>query len=385
MTDKPKIALALPMGVPHLERVAYGIRQYAHQHCNWQFVASPETWAMSITSLEGWDGDGVIALVNTERELEIAKNLRSPVVNISGAIERTGLPRVRLDYKAAGGMAADHLLSRGFQRFAFYGMKSVWYSQQYGQGFIDQVKSHGGSCDVYESPSSIGAAQPWKHDAEGLERWLLGLAKPVGLMAAHDPRGAMVIEACGRIGLRVPQDVAVIGANDDTVTCDFCDPPLTSVARNGQKIGYETAALLDRLMKGAPPPAEDIVVAPRGVVERASTDVLAIDNEELARAVRFIHDNLHRPIGIEDICNNISMSRRWLEYEFKKTLRCTPHQYLSRVRVERAKKLLVGPERLKLKQVAIHCGFTSNKQMNIVFQRVSGTTPRQYRASKRKD
>jgi len=179
--------------------------------------------------------------------------------------------------------------------------------------------------------------------------------------------------------LRVPQDIAVIGFNNDSHTCEFCEPPLSSVSRPGEKIGFEAAALLDRLIHGQPAPKEDIVLPPEEVVERASSDTLAVDDsEELSQALHFIHGHIDQPISVEEILERIAMSRRWLETAFKRKLRTTPHAYISQLRVKRVQRLLGETRKLRLKQLALNSGFTSTRQMNVVFRRLMGMSPRQY-------
>lgn len=376
-----RIALALPLGVSHLEEVVHGIQLHARKQLNWDFVTSPETHSIPVSSLAGWDGDGVIGMVNTPEDLRVVRKLKCPVVNLSGALADAGLPRVRVDYEMAGRMAAKHFLDRGFERFAYYGLRGIFYARACLEGFRHHVEQHGGKCAVYEDESTIGVARPWQHDHEALAKWLKSLSRPVALMASHDPRAVMVVQTCRRIGLRVPEDVAVIGLNNDRQRCEFCDPPLSSVSRPGEKIGLEAAALLDRLMHGEPAPDRDVLFPPGEIVERASTNTVAVeDNAALAEAVRFIHQHLEQPIGVEDIRRHVSVSRRWLEMAFKKKLRTTPHVFISQARVKKAKGLLAEIHKLRFKQVALDCGFTSTRQLNVIFQRFTGMSLREYTA-----
>jgi LacI family transcriptional regulator len=320
-------------------------------------------------------------MVNTADDLRVVRKLRCPVVNLSGALSEAKLPRVRVDYALAGRMAAEHLLSRGFENFAFYGLRDVFYARACWEGFSEHVERHGGQCSVYEDETSIGLAKPWRLNHAALDAWLKQLKTPIGVMASHDPRAVMVVRSCRRIGLQVPSDIAVIGLNNDIHSCEFCDPPLSSVSRPGEKIGLEAAALLDRLIRGEPRPAGDIVLPPEGVVERASTNTLAIEGgDPLGEALEFIHEHLGRPIGVDDITRKVSVSRRWLEMAFRKKLRTTPHAYITQLRVKRAKTLLGEVRKLRFKQVAMDCGFSSTRQLNVIFQRFTGMSLREYAA-----
>ena len=370
MPKVKRIALALPLGVPHLEAVVHGIRLLGQRQVQWDFVTSPETHSIPVASLAGWDGDGVIALASTRADLKVLESLACPVVNLSGALADAPVPRVRVDYVAAGQLAAEHLLTRGFERFAFYGLKDTFFANECLKGFRQRLEPHGTACSVYEDPPSFGVTRPWQHDRDALEDWLRSLKTPVGLMASHDPRAVMVVQACRRIGLKVPEQVAVIGFNNDIQSCEFCDPPLSSIARPGAKIGAEAAALLDRLLRGEPAPDKDILFPPEGVVERASTNTVAVsDNPDLEEAIRYIHSHLGESIGVEDILAHVNVSRRWLEMAFREKLHTSPHAYISQARVKKARSLLAGPRKMRFKQVALECGFTNTRQLGLVFER----------------
>jgi len=202
------------------------------------------------------------AEVTTKAEVRAAGALTVPVVNISGALRDPGLPRVMVDHLELGRMAAEHLLERGFRRFGYYGLHKVWYSELRGRGFTERVILAGAECRELETISSIGRRRPWHGWLDELTGWLKELAPPVGLFAVHDYRARMVVDACYRAGLRVPDDVAVIGVNNDEITCEFCEPPLSSVSRNGRQVGCQAAALLDRLMSGRRPPRQEMLVVP---------------------------------------------------------------------------------------------------------------------------
>jgi len=379
MPKVKEIALAFPAVVPHLGHVLRGIADYAQRHARWTFVVSPETFILRLRSLQGWGGDGIIALINTKPEAQAARQLDVPVVNLSGALREAGLPRVMVDHEAVGRLAAEHLLACGFRRFAYYGVRDLWYARQRRAGFARRLERDGRQCSVYEVPSSITDRQPWHHGQQQLAGWLKTLSPPVGLMACTDQRAQMVAEACRQLGLDVPGDVALIGVDNDEITCRFCVPPLSSISRNSRTVGYEAAALLDRLMSGKRPPAGDILIPPEGVVKRRSTDVVAIDDPHVAAAVRFIREHVGQCFGVDQVAAVLPVSRRYLEHRFRRHLGCTPHQYICGVRVERAKQLLRGAEKMRLKHIAAACGFNDPTRLRLVFRRVTGVTPQQYR------
>lgn len=377
-----EVALAIRVGVPHLGRVAQGIRDYADANTDWRFLISPETHDLPPHSLEGWKGGGVIAQCNTATEVRILSELKCPVVNISGALEESPFPRVINDYREIGKRAADFLRERGFRRFGFYGVADVWYSAEIEAGFSASVRDNGFTVDTLRSASTMEAVPRWDHGQEELEKWLTLQQSPFAVMAAHDPRAAMVIRACERVGLNVPSDVAVIGVNDDTVTCETSRPTLTSIRRNGQTVGRLAAETLDRLMRGETVENE-IVIPPSRFVERESTRTLAIDHPALAAAVEFIRAHLHEPIGVDQIVTASEQSRRWLEEAFRRELNCSPAEFLRRERVNQARRILRQSSAIRRGELAAKCGFSGTRQLNSVFERETGSSVKAFQNSVR--
>jgi LacI family transcriptional regulator len=375
------IALAFPVGLAHLQRVMQGIVEYARGHGRWLFTTSPEAVTLPIQSLRGWRGHGVIATLVNDAEARAAKQLRIPVVNFSGALPDAGLPRVMVNNPAVGRLAAAHLLACGFKRFGFYGLRNVKYSESRGGAFVQALEEQLGSgcCVAHLSPNSFTPSRPWQDEMERLEQWVARLQTPVGLFAANDQRARMLLDACQRLGLRVPDDAGVIGVDNDLVVCEFSDPPLSSIACDWYRIGTESAALLDRLMSGQGPPIEDLLIGPIGVVRRRSTDVLVVDDAGVGRALHYVREHLSEPFGVEAILREAGMSRRSLEQAFKRSVGCTPYSFVCRARVERAKELLVAPRRMKLTAIALACGFADLRRLRLVFCRYAGMTPAEYR------
>lgn len=372
------IALAINVGIAHLERVVRGIRDYAEKNANWRFLISPETHYLPPTALENWKGDGVIALANTAEDFRVLSSLDCPVVNLSGAAADPVFPRARPDYERLGRIAAQHLLERGHQRFGFYGIDDVWYSDCYEKGFAEELRSRGFGCSVLRAPSTLGAKARWDIGQEALERWLGAMVPPFAVMAAHDPRAALVIRACERVSLRVPTDVAVIGVNNDTISCESCRPPLTSIERNDSEVGREAAQLLDRLMQGDSSPDEDRVVSPGIVRERASTDALAVSHPDLLSAIEFARERFRESIGVSDLVGASSRSRRWLEEIFAAQLGCTPRTFLFRLRLREAQRLLVTEPTISPGELARRSGYTSTRQLNAHFRREFGLRAKEF-------
>ncbi len=375
-----RVALLFAVLRQHEGQVLQGITDYVAELGNWTFDRNFENFTASITSLVGWSGDGIIAPLRTKREVEIAKAFGVPVVNTSGHLRDGGFPCVMVDQEEVGRLAAAHLLERGFKRFGYYGQKNAWYSKQRQSGFVERIREGGGECSVLEAPRFF-KNEYWVGWERQLEPWLATLKRPVGIMAVHDFRARMVLEVCMRMGLDVPKEVAIIGVDNDEVACEFSDIPITSVARDSRREGYEAAALLDRLMHGRKG-ARSVLVPPKGVVSRQSTAVDAIENPHVAEAVKYIKANLDRSFGIGALERHLDVSRRYLYYQFQQCLNCTPHDYISRLRVELAKKMLLDPKKPQLQEISRACGFSEPRRFRIVFQRLTGLSPSEFRRSR---
>jgi LacI family transcriptional regulator len=383
--QRPKqVALVLPVTVSWLAILADGVAQYAREHDAWDFTTSPPTLAESAElaltchSLKGWPGDGAIAVITDIAEVRAARRLRIPVVCVNGNLRHCGVPRVMTDQYATGRMAADHLLQLGFPRLAYYGLSKLEYSRERQRGFVDGAAKVGVPCKVFNMPVNTDVRAAWHKRRTPLAQWLKTLDLPVGILAVHDYRARVLIDECVRLGLRVPHEVAVLGIDNDLTACEFCQPTLSSVSRATWKIGYEAARLLHQMMNGQSAPPDDILISPEGVVMRRSTDTVAVTDPHVSAAVHFMRDHIGEVFGVERVMEHVAVSRRRLHEQFQRLLGCPPYEYLCRLRVERAKQLLSVPQRVKIRQIAIACGFSSAARMRLVFQRVTGITPLAY-------
>jgi len=380
MAKTRNVAMLFAAGWESTERLRRGVIDYVRRKTRWTITAMPETFGPSVRSLAGWTGDGVLANVRRKSEAHAAHKLGIPVVALSGALEEGLLPRVLTDNEAIGRLGAEHLLDCGFRRLAFYGRRGAYDISLRRRGFVDCCARAGAACQTFQAPSLFGQWAGWSHAGQKLDAFLAGLKPPLGIMACDDLRARRVLDSCRRVGYRVPDDVAILGVDNNELICEFCDPPVSSVARADRQMGYDSAALLDRLMAGKRPPKGDILLPPTGVVRRRSTDVLAIEDPQVAAAVAFIREHIARPFGVESVMPHVSVSRRWLEQRFKATVGCTIYQYICRTRVERAKDLLAAPGRKRLlKDIARSCGFGSAKRFRLVFERLTGQSPARYR------
>jgi LacI family transcriptional regulator len=378
-----EIALAFPRGA-HQEVLITGVLRYAIDHgCNWSYITAPESLALSVLDLVGWRGDGIIAAINTPAEAECVRELKRPTVNISGTLAKTPVPRVSLDNELVGKAAAEHLIERGFRDFAYYGLRDVAYSLVRCKSFEARLEASGSSSVALLMPPTYRAkGVQWREQQRRLVKWLAALPKPIGLFAVSDYRARQVLDACRQIGLRVPQQVAVIGVDNEEVICVHVQPQLTSVARNNQQEGYNAAAMLDQLLRGKKVEDLEKNVSPLGVVARESTETVAFKDARLCQAIEYLNRHIEDPIGVQELASYVGVSRRWMEYAFRDALGESPYQYIRHRRLKRAAHLLEEEPNVKIYQVARRTGFTSAKQLSMAFGQEFGQSPREYQRAK---
>ena len=378
---QPDVALLVDTATSWGRRLVHGIVKYSHRHGPWHLWIKSSGQDTPMWLPPGWHGDGIIVRVSTR---DIARHVAAagaPVVNVS-AIEIPGadFPRVAADLAAVGRMAAEHLLDRGFRHFAYYGLKHASHMKWHYQGFTETISAVCKQCPFLgaETEVGVGARTAWRTRQKRLIQWLKTLVRPVAVSTWTPEEGREVIHACRRIGFLVPEEVAVLAADNDDVLCEACTPPLSGAEMASERIGYEAATLLDRMMHGGRPPRRPIFIEPTGVVPRQSTDTLAIDDPDLARAVAFIRSHAAEPIQVGDILRAVPVSRRWLERRFQEVLGRGPGAEIHRVHLDRAKRLLAESD-LPVPKVADAAGFGSREHFARIFKSEIGRSPSAYR------
>jgi LacI family transcriptional regulator len=379
MARRRHVALMVETSLVYGRQLLHGIIRYLRSHQPWsvffelrELGAAPPAW------LKDWRGDGIICRPTNPGLADLFRKKRIPVVNLNDVHDGLGLPAIESDHVAIGKLAADHLLERGFRHFGFCGFSGHAWSAKRHEGFEAALGGAGCSCQLYESPWGGPAAHPWEKEQGQIGAWLATLPRPLGILACNDLRGQHVLDACQRMNLSVPEEVAVIGVDDDVLLCELCDPPLSSVVPNADRVGFEAALLLDRLMGGEKPTRLTQLVPPLGVTVRQSTDVLAIDDAQVAAAVRFIREHACAGISVDQVLAQVPLSRTILERRFRKYLGRSPQAEIREVQLKRVKQLLADTD-LRLERVAELAGYEHPEYMSVVFKRETGLTPGQYR------
>ena len=361
-------------GGPGADEVLKGVLAYNHDHQGWMIH---QVWELPADQWPAWDGDGVLMSCNVATIKDMVEQMRIPVVDISADRVIPSLPWVESDNAAIGRMAAEHLLERGLKHFGFCGVDGAhFFSACRRDAFVLRLRQAGFDCSIYTAPAQPSSAP----QTEAICRWLEALPKPVGVMG-DSPRGRDVLTACHCLRLGVPEDVAIITVRVSNEFVPLEKPPLSSVTINLHRIGYEAAALLDRLMSGVKePPGTAHLVAPLEVVPRQSTDLLAIPDKYVAMALRQIWQQACTGIHVNDILKVVPQSRRVLERHFRQIVGRTLHEEIVRIKTEKIKTLLTGTD-FSLAEIAQRTGFVHATHMSTTFQRETGMTPGKYRTT----
>jgi LacI family transcriptional regulator len=278
-----------------------------------------------------------------------------------------------------GHLGAEHFVERGYRHFGFCGFINDGWSRERRDGFVEGLMLAGHGCDVFdvEYPGDLTPFWDAKQTTV-LSAWLRRLPKPVAIMACADMRALQVVAAAQSAGMLVPEEVAVLGVNNDTIRCDLAYPPLSSVAPNSFQTGYQAAELMDRLMKKEEIGLVDLRIEPSGVTARHSTDVLAIDDKNIAAALSFIRENACRGITVEQVLRPAFASRSQLEKKFRRYLGRSPQAEIRRVQTAKIRQLLVETD-FPLKKIAELTGFEYVEYMCVVFKRLTGESPGGFR------
>jgi len=330
----------------------------------------------------GWEGDGILAWLGAGDDLaEFVRRTEKPTVDFSFRRPYLRFPRVIEDHAHAAELVAEHFLSRGLSHFLFYSESDNWSYEERGDGFVNALQRKEHECTWlrwHQSPAFRTDNEQWRQRRKWLATHIKQAAKPLGIFAANDEHALHVLEACEDASIHVPEQVAIVGAENYLLAPDAMHTPISSVDTNLETLGYRGAALLDDVMNGKKAPPEPMRVPAQGVIVRKSSDLLAVNHKGVANSLRFIWEHCHEMIGVEDLVGVAAMSRRGLHKAFMEHLGRTPGQELQRVRIERAKRLL-RESGYKLEVLANMCGYQSANSFCIAFKQATGMSPKQYR------
>jgi LacI family transcriptional regulator, galactose operon repressor len=379
--SKRKVLLAITIAQQAYYR---GIVRYAREH-DWHLVTD-----MTYTGRVplGWRGDGILTVLGYRRELvDFIRTARLPTVAITLVNDKVPLPRVEGDNRRIGQLAAEHFLERGYRHFAWAPFLNDVMNAERLDGFARTIAKRGYACRGLPRAHSLAGRvwqENWATRRRSLVRELQGLPRPAAVFAYNDCVAADVIDACRDGGLRVPEEIAVLGVDDDPYVCDCAPVPLSSVRHDIEGMAYAGAALLERLMRGRPAPRRVVRVPPHGVVTRASTDMRAVENVNVAIALRFLADRFRDPhLSVADVVQACGLGRRQLERAFRAETRSTIHGELTRVRIQHALRELAETDKT-VGEVGREAGFARPAGFFRTFRRLLRSSPNKYRARQRR-
>jgi LacI family transcriptional regulator len=378
----PHVAVCIDKARAYGRGLLQGIADYSELYGPWSMFVDPYCRGQLGSSwLRRWRGDGILAHVGHS---DVAKRLVRcgiPCVDVYGRIKIETLPHVGSDEFAIGKLAAEHLVERELRNFAYCGYPKLWWSERRFEGFSKTLEDYGFDCERYHDTLDKNTPREWERAQQALAGWISELPKPIGVMACTDPNAHHVLDACRRAGVSVPEEVVVIGVDNDEDLCRLSNPPLSSVAANPRQIGYEGARLLHQLMSGGSRSnLDEVLIPPLGVVMRLSTDVTAIEDKVVAEAVSFIRKHACEGIQVDDVAKKIGRSRTTMYRLFERLLGRSPNDEILRVKLERAKMLLVHTGD-SLEEIAFRTGFSSASYLSVAFKREIKMTPGEYRSS----
>jgi LacI family transcriptional regulator len=382
MATTRHVALLIEATNAYARGLLHGVARYTHERGHWTIYFEPHALDEPPPKwLENWKGDGILARIGNRQTAKVVLATGVPVVELRRMLTLPGIPSLGPDNRLVARMVGEHLRERGFRHFGFCGLPPGLDPPLDNRAdcFLQHLEEAGFACSVF--PAS--RTSTWKQEQSRIVKWIRSLPKPLGVMTCQDSRGLQVLRACVGAGIAVPDEVAVIGAGNDDCVCSLSHPPLSSVDLGPESIGYEAAALLDKMMSRRQASAQHIQVPPRGIVTRLSTDVLATEDQAVAQAVGFIRTHACDDILVSDVLKHVRLSRSALEPRLKRVLGRTIHQEILHVRLERVKTWLATTD-LPTKQIAAQAGFHSVQYLARVFRKSTGQTTANYRKQMRR-
>jgi LacI family transcriptional regulator len=354
-------------------QIVLGANQFCREHQGYRVrAATNETVMVQDPDVI----DGVLAIIESSDSIRRATRFNRPVVNVSTIMFPVPLPTVAIDNRTVGRLAAEHLLAQGYRSFAFHMESRVFFSCERQKGFAEVIKMSGAPYSVFDSGEHMEASSSQLNALTAA--WIMELPKPLGMATHNDHRANALMDLCNDWGIKVPNEVGIIGVDDDPILTQLSWPNLSSVDPGAAAIGLRAAETLARILSGEEPPEHPIFLPPRGIVVRESTEPRNLIDERLSTALRFIRQHLTEEIGVDDLLEAVPASRRSLERLFQSHLGRSPAEEIRRARINHVKWLLLN-RNLSLAEIADKCGFSSFRSFASAFRRDVGMSATAYR------
>jgi LacI family transcriptional regulator len=371
-------------------RTLRGIAKYSMLHGPWVFFREPPFYIAStfgqtqitrkLPNPKTSDVDGVIAHIpHTKHWRQIVPEKVPAVLSIHTVVENPDFCNFVTDDVQIGRMAAEYFIGKNFHNFAFFGYRNIFWSETRGRSFSERLAEAGFTVHILtQSGLEPMNTRPKKRGRLAMGEWLRSLPKPLAVMACNDDRALDVCDACKTLGLHIPHEVAVLGVDNDDLACELANPPLSSIAVNNERAGYEAAALLDQLMSGAKGVKKHITAIPTHIVTRQSTDIFAVADPEVVNALRFVQQHSTEDIHVDDVVGAVPLSRRVLESRFRKTVGRSILSEIRRARVEQVVQMLVETN-LPISEIAKNLSYSGIEHIARYFRSEKGMSLIEYR------
>jgi LacI family transcriptional regulator len=386
MRRRPRVILLIESSRAYGRGCLQGIAAYVRARGPWSCIHLERGLAESVPVwMERLPADGIIARIENAALVRFLQHRRLPTVDLRGRFHIPGFATFNSDHDAIARLASDHFLERGFRHIAFCGFAGLDFSDRRRDAMILRLAKHGlvppiyEAIDVSHSASTVTLESAGSRHLKELAAWLKRLPKPVGILACNDNRGRQVLDACALTELAVPEEVAVVGVDNDEVICDLSDPPLSSVYPDAMRIGFEGAAALDRMIRlGKPAPRRVRLISPRQLVVRRSSDVLAVNDPVVSSALKIIQREACAGLNVEKLLDQMTISRATLERRFERFLGRSPKDEILRLRLNRVRELLSDSENT-LAQIVDATGFSSVAHLSVSFKHATSLSPGEFR------
>lgn len=378
-----KIILLIDFTEDYGKSLLKGVTRYSKENGPWLFCRMPQHYREDlslnnlITFAKEWKADGIIAQLYNNADIQKLVETKIPVITEDFKEHFKEFPNISGNYFETGEMGAKYFINKGYKNFAFYGFNNIVWSRQRGDGFESYVNSHGGKVHFF-NPKKISKRELWYYKPSALSKWLTSLPKPIAIMACDDERAQNITDACRLTKIKIPDEVSVLGVDNDELTCNLTDPPLSSIGLAVEQGGFDAAKLMHLMIENKEQEPYDIIVKSTTVFTRQSTDICASTDKQIVMALNFIHQNIENNINVIDVLKKVSISRRALEKRFLEVTGSAVYKYICNLRIQKFSDKLLESEK-SINEIAIEVGFSDNKNLSRLFKQINGCTPLQYR------
>ena len=378
-----KILLLLDFAEEYHKNLLQGIIRYSREFGPWVFFRMPIYYRETI-GIDGilkwakdWGAKGLIGQLHNNSEIWKFTNEGISVIAQDFQERFKDVPNITGAYHQTGRLGAEYFLRKGFKNFAFYGFKNIVWSRERAEGFEEKIKEAGYSVHYFEHRKSR-SMDLWYYKPSLLSKWLKSLPKPTALMTCDDNQGLHITEASRHAGIRIPEDVAVLGVDNDENICFLSDPPLSSISSDVEKGGYEAARVMQQMITAGKTNSDNIIVKPTHIITRASTDIYSTDDELIVKTLKYIHLNIDKNIKVGQVLKEVPLCRRSLEKRFIITTGYPVYKYIYQLRIEKFMKKLLETD-MTITEIAHELGFEDTKNISRQFKQMKGLTPLEYR------